>query len=136
MKRILSTILFILVSITILGQNKVTFSYDESGNRTSKTILLNKSVVKEQVVHSEKIENREIKIYPNPTKGDLIVEISKPESLKNGLISVFDLRGKLIKKVKIASSKNNVDLSSAANGIYVLQIHIDNNVSNWKIIKE
>ena len=124
-------------SCFVFTQNKISFSYDSNGNRLNKTIVLSKSAVSTTSnLFTEQIGNREIKIYPNPTKGILKVEIPDSDKIKDGIISVYNLQGKLITKKKIESVKNTIDISSVSNGLYIMQISIDKEVSSWKIIKQ
>lgn len=137
MRNLILIFLFMASSCFVFTQNKISFSYDSNGNRLNKTIVLSKSAVSTTSnLFTEQIGNREIKIYPNPTKGILKVEIPDSDKIKDGIISVYNLQGKLITKKKIESVKNTIDISSVSNGLYIMQISIDKEVSSWKIIKQ
>lgn len=137
MKKFIFLVILILVPIGISAQNKIYFAYDSIGNRTSKTIVLSKSTILQNTEPlKEIIGKREMKIYPNPTKGMLQIEIPDYENLKNGVITVYNVQGKLITQKKIDSFKNTIDLSSVSNGLYIMQINAGKEISSWKIIKE
>lgn len=67
-------------------------------------------------------------IFPNPTNGIVYFDGKAPES-----IQVFDLSGKLLVEEQNASS---IDLSAVPEGIYLVQIHVNNKVTTQKIIRK
>jgi hypothetical protein len=79
-----------------------------------------------------KDNNIEMSIYPNPSKGNLIIESS--EQLTS--ISVINSLGnKLLFINNIAFKKQtNIDLSTFAKGIYFIQIELNNQIINQRII--
>jgi len=82
-----------------------------------------------------KLEDYGVKIFPNPSNGKVNVEINKNYSEAN--ISVLDLSGKIIYNETL--SKNNskeIDLSSYAKGMYIIQLDVDNEKIVTKVIIE
>ena len=63
---------------------------------------------------SEKTTGKDLKIFPNPTKGR--VEIQAKNRIEK--LSVFDLSGKSV----LEGFENNIDLSNEPSGIYFLKI--------------
>ena len=59
------------------GQN-VSYAYDEAGNRVKREIVLQTRAAEESTneSYSEMLNDRDIRIYPNPTEGQLTVEIT------------------------------------------------------------
>ena len=53
-----------------------------------------------------------------------------------GLISIYNIVGKLIEKTELSDNNQTFDLSAQPNGIYIMQIRIEDKISSWKIIKE
>jgi Zn-dependent metalloprotease len=77
-----------------------------------------------------KITNYELRIYPNPTTGELRVTSDK---LQVTGIEVFDIYGR---KQKAESRKQNaVDISSLSAGIYFVKIETENGVVVKKVVK-
>jgi hypothetical protein len=73
----------------------------------------------------------EVNIYPNPTAG--IVNLVSGKNIDH--VNVYDISGRLVKTVnKISSDKTVLDLSSLANGTYILKIQADNKVVTKKVI--
>ena len=65
-----------------------------------------------------------IKIYPNPSDGLVTVEL---DASLNGWINVTNSLGEQILTDKISSSSHTLDLGSAANGIYFINIQSTDN---------
>ncbi len=70
-----------------------------------------------------------IKVYPNPTFGQLRIENGK---LRIENIQVFDIVGKLVFETK----QTSFNISHLPNGIYSLKIFTDNGVVVKKVVKE
>jgi hypothetical protein len=72
-----------------------------------------------------------ISIYPNPSKGFLMVE--SPIPIDN--YSIYNIQGQLMNKVKVnTASSFEINLSNNLNGMYFLQIQTAKGISNYKII--
>ena len=87
---------------------------------------------KKSIEGNENLEenNNEIKIYPNPTTGEIVVS----GQLSDVSVEVFDIVGKKqeSRKSEIGKSEIEIDISHLSNGIYFLKI--DNKM--YKIIKQ
>ena len=67
----------------------------------------------------------ELKVYPNPTRDKVIVEIRmKDNTPADLLIALFNLEGKNLyfKKIMVPGYKGEIDLASSPDGQYVLAI--------------
>jgi len=80
-------------------------------------------------------ENK-ITVYPNPTTGELKIDISNFNPDSKGTIIVTDMIGKLITEIKNVSSSNLVNLYTTARGSYVLKLVLDGKSKEWVIVKE
>lgn len=128
-------------SFVLLGQNRVSYAYDNGGNRINREITLAaKSMIlsdeDKKKFFTEEVSKKNIKIYPNPTYGQLAVEIQDREGLQSGTITIVTIKGKEILKKKIDSTFINLDISNKQAGIYILIIEIDGEKTTWKIIKK
>lgn len=120
---------------------KVSYSYDAAGNRVSKEIVLEqKRSLKKGNSHentvSETLSDKEIRIYPNPTKGILKLEISVLEENDNCEISIYSSSGQLLYTLRTNEQIIDIDMTSFTSGAYFLHITINREQSIWKIIKE
>jgi hypothetical protein len=78
-----------------------------------------------------------IVVFPNPTTSFINIELNNElDKLYN--IRLYNLNGKLIKQKKQIASKNTyLSLSDIENGIYFLEIYLENNlVFTKKVIKQ
>lgn len=137
MKNFILTGFLSLLPILLSGQNTVKFTYDASGNRTKREIVLTKSAVATKLdILTEELAKRTIKIYPNPTEGQLKVEVSDFDECKSVGLIIVNMQGQIVLRKKMSSATEELDVSSEANGLYTLQINIDGEKSSWKIIKK
>ena len=140
--------LFIILLVSAIASSslkaQIYFDYDEAGNciEKYKTIVLlskvkgNSKDTTKVDSQSEKISERELIIYPNPTRGALKVEIrgKSPENPVRYLLT--DLSGKTLSQVQSDDMYYLFDMTAYPTGVYLLRIMIDNRWSKWKIIKE
>lgn len=130
----------ILVALIFLAflqsQVVVNYSYDAAGNRIKREIVLSRSIENTEKPLSETLSEKQIKIYPNPTEGILKTEISGWEITDKCIFTVYSLKGSLIQEISVNSSTTEIDLSGESNGIYLLNIELNNSKSVWKIIKK
>ncbi|MBI5218326.1 MAG: T9SS type A sorting domain-containing protein [Bacteroidia bacterium] len=168
--------LSLLVLISFVGYSQTTpyvcYGYDASGNRINRTIIIPPNpngrhsnpadtthidtlatALQEQELQPVKETlsgGQTVSIYPNPTKGILVVEITnlqgavastvRPCSLPAGSVSaslqIFDLAGKLYYSKSNLTGREEIDFGDAPAGIYGLKISIDEKYTEWKIIKQ
>lgn len=74
-----------------------------------------------------------IKIFPNPTHDKVFIESNK--NIQIDEIFIFDMSGKVILH-RINKNIRNIDLSSLANGVYILKLFSENKIkTSNKLIK-
>ena len=126
------------------AQTKYGFTYDASGNRITRAVILLKSATipvdtlqakQDQKILEDQIGLQKTRIYPNPTKGLLKVDFPAL-SQSEVVISVYNSTGKLIMRKSATSFGNEIDLSIYPSGLYVMTIQIGQEKKEWKIIKE
>lgn len=67
----------------------------------------------------DKTDSSWLNIYPNPSRGDLNVQIDRNHSSGAGNIMIFNSSGKLVVSKRIEHSLTSIDVSDLANGLYV-----------------
>lgn len=72
--------------------------------------------------------------YPNPTKGMVVLEGEK--SLKNALISVMDIHGRILRTQVCQADQAKVDLSELAKGVYFVRIEQGSKAGVQRIVKD
>ncbi len=85
------------------------------------------------------IQNQELEttlaIYPNPSSGNVYIELQNPEPLS--IITVYNMNGiELLSTTKHNESIIEINLSSLATGMYILSIKTGKGVVRKKIIKQ
>jgi hypothetical protein len=76
-----------------------------------------------------------IKIFPNPTASDLVIDFGNQEMMQGYSLTITDLNGKQVHKENIQTQKSIVKLSSlGGKGLYFVNI-IDAN-SKVLIVKQ
>lgn len=80
--------------------------------------------------------NKNIAVYPNPSKGDVMLKNNSDIQLKS--LHVSDVNGRILKSVLFNNSftEKNIDLNNLNTGIYFLTISSENGKSHRKLIIE
>ncbi|MDR1730418.1 MAG: T9SS type A sorting domain-containing protein [Prevotellaceae bacterium] len=134
-----------------VSSQRVEYTYDNAGNRLTRTIILPSTLrsaavavdeepeeepLPQQKVYSDHLNQTDILIYPNPTKGLLRVKISGNAENKPVGLQVYDASGRVLLQESNAGSSTILDLSNQPSGIYMLRLVSDREKKEWKIIKE
>lgn len=133
--------IFFIFLINSMNAQNIEYYYDNAGNRTERVIVMQSpSFAPKAPGDATPIEDvvgdYAVKIYPNPTKGLLAVEIVNSPMQPEGDMFLFDNGGRMLENTSISSSYTTFDLSSRAAGIYILRIRLNGETIHWKIIKE
>ena len=119
------------------------YKYDDAGNREKRiisTVVLKSSdsmLSEEDVLPVEDLHGElSLKIYPNPTKGLMRVEVLNklPESMVE--IRLYGVDGTLLITRKNVEGSVELDLSNFSSGSYIMHIFVNGRKKEWKIIKE
>ena len=71
-------------------------------------------------ISTDKINNQEIKIYPNPFNNHLTLELE--ENIEDAEVLLYDIVGKQIMRTKISGSKATLNTSGLEKGIYLVKL--------------
>lgn len=111
--------------------SKITGSPINENRMGTITFTLNNSTLNTKNINS--IEN--LKIYPNPTNGNITISNIKNIELKT--IEVYSVLGSLVEQISVKQnpSKINLDLSQLNKGIYLLKVlDIDGASNTQKLV--
>ena len=78
----------------------------------------------------------ELKVFPNPSRDFIIIQLT--DLVENLHYSLYDGSGKLLEKMRITSTRTQLDLKNYANGQYILQLTAKSGelLQSFKILKE
>ena len=139
-------LMFSQSDLMVQAMQTVNYQYDEVGNRIEKSILLlksgnaDKSNPSDSLIKDQSFGEMEVMIYPNPTTGQISIEIRAGEQnyeAAEGLqIGIYDLQGRKVQQKAINEGEITVmDIGNEPEGIYFLMIWNKKVVSRWKVIK-
>lgn len=157
--KIFLIIYFAILGMGIQAQDDVfgyTFSYDDNGNRLQRSLIIlenpetfaAKTIIEDDKDKSEeetmergeipvvKFNDLEAIIYPNPTKGELIIELLNFDEVNDGMILISDMQGRIIYSEKKINKKTSIDLSMHPAGNYLLRINANKLQKEWTILKQ
>ena len=129
-----------LSSHLVFSQNKISYEYDNAGNRISRKVVpMFRSEVAEETeeitTYMEVIEDLEIRIFPNPTDGIISIELDNLPDNVLADISLYQLSGSLIDRKANIGFSTSFNITDQPAGIYILKIVAGDKQSEWKIIK-
>ena len=130
-----------------------TLKYDAAGNRIIRMqeIYLKSeqgesfieretnAVIKEKLPEEsmeDYLAGNNVKIYPNPTRGELAVKFDNFSPNEKIRVKLFDVNGNLILDDKVTNSYHPIDINNQPAGNYILQLSQGNFKKSYKIIKQ
>lgn len=123
----------------------IEYTYDQAGNITSREYIIlsgrSKSnqearIENEILNNSLKDELLNIKLYPNPTRDYIKIEIPEDNTSQNCRINIYNISGKNYFNGIKQGPVIDLDFSNYPAGTYVLQMIRNGKISTWKILKQ
>ena len=136
MKSLFILQLWLITGITGFSQS-ISYSYDDSGNRTERSITLKSTSSPDNQdkfveTFEDELGGLDISIYPNPTRGILNIEGLHQEAIG----SVFNMNGQMIKSTIINEEKDEISVSELPSGMYILKLSTDKGMVVKRFTKE
>lgn len=125
-----------MILMQSIGQPFAVFQKMEETGKGSKSVYLNQGQILPSEYFSNKIEAIQLRVFPNP-----VVDILKVQLEKEGLINaitITDINGRLMVSVKsgLPAVMNEINVSTLAAGIYIVDVTDVNGQSGFvKITK-
>lgn len=128
-----------------LGGLGISYAYDYAGNRISRKIVaLNSNLyhVKRQntepepVAVKDKLGDRTITVYPNPTQGALAIGISGGDLSESTTLILYDAKGAMLQNFHTVEETTAIDMSTYPVGWYIVRVIVDAKATEFKIIKQ
>lgn len=128
----------------ILFAQKITYTYDSAGNRTSRqyTIVQLRSATNPKTNADDTIpvksgaEDFNVTIYPNPTKSTLTVKVSGGEANKKMILKLLSPQGTQLQVIDASLETTQINMSKYPSGWYILRVFANDKAVDFKIIKE
>ncbi len=135
MKKLL---LFLLLVPLVSHGRDIAYDYDESGNRVSRGLVVTEMSVgrgadKSKRAVSDIFDRVSVRVYPNPTDGQLCVEVPVNGDGQVSL-KLYSASGSLIYSSQ-GESRSVIDLGDFPSGSYILSVAIGDDVKTWNVIK-
>jgi len=86
--------------------------------------------------YTDRLNESDVVIFPNPTRGALAVEILNMNPNVPHQITVLSVRGLVVFQKNNITNFTEIDLSAQPRGVYLLRISSQERFITWKIIKE
>jgi hypothetical protein len=110
--------------------SKTGFGNDTISITVADADLIVDTIKLEPVAWLQSVNNDKLVIYPNPTDGIFYVKVDNAEEIE--YIKVSNIAGQVI----FNTNKNYVDINNQPAGIYFVEVKVDGQILNRKIIKK
>jgi PKD repeat protein len=126
-------------NVIIAGETQSTITPLNNGNYTVEVIDSNGCISTSQafafVIQGIKTSlNNEISIYPNPLTTILHIDFKNLNI--DTQIEIKNLQGQIILNQKVDTKLNIVNLDQYSNGVYFIKINSNNEIYNYKLVKQ
>jgi hypothetical protein len=145
MKKYLVLIVLLFTSLQIFSQT-IYYGYDEAGNRryrgpditlkSTETNSLNQDENLKEEFEESFDNDLKVIIYPNPTRGELKIELQGYEDNMETYLYLFSMSGSLLISKSSFGQFEVLNLSPYPNATYILKLIIGKKATEWRIIKE
>jgi hypothetical protein len=128
----------------VYSQTNFTFTYDAAGNLTQRIYEVNMQASQARKGNPSKDSSNvvalsdrlKVTIFPNPTKGELKIQVSGVENNVEVDLALYNPNGQVMLRRKGQQGLSEMDLSGYADGWYLLKVQSGVTVLNFKIIKD
>lgn len=116
-------------NINVAGN--ITIEISRAGSETDRVIIDDLTWTCYSTLSTKDEAFNSFKMYPNPVNGNKIYF----NVTQDATINIYNVLGKLISISEVTKSKNNIDVTNFAKGIYLLKIATQNQIITKKLIK-
>jgi hypothetical protein len=140
--KIFTTIGIFLLAIFVAPNNllsqQITYTYDPSGNRKTRsyTVIRKKAESVSEEIDSANTPSFEVKAFPNPFSDEVTISIdSDEETEENFRIMVLSETGQLIQKLSMNQKQKRINTTGLAKGKYILRLFRKEESEEFILIK-
>lgn len=144
-KHLIIIVALLSLCVSSFAQGYVYFGYDANGNRINRDIYFGKTAENGRSLESEeelasvaldKINEMEVKLYPNPTQGHFSLSVNSVNNETTMHVILLTSTGEVLYNKTLCSTVEDIDLSDQPAGIYLLKLEVDNETQAWKVVKQ
>lgn len=123
-----------LKSDKMTQRDSVIFTYDNNGNRVSRSLCFRRIV--EPGHDPSTLSPAPYDLFPNPTSGQFSIIMKEPSQTGKLHAVLLTMTGVVIDEKDLNETQTSFDLSGQASGVYLLEIKGAEEHQSWKIIKQ
>jgi YD repeat-containing protein len=115
-----------LTKVNYSNGTSVVYTYDELGNRQTKTVTAGTDI--------EEIVTSPIAVFPNPVENELFIRAEQP--IDN--IEICDITGRIVianGELSISENERTINVAHLPKGVYLVKIQMGNLCEVRKIVK-
>lgn len=116
-----------------LQGDTVVFTYDNNGNRISRSLLFERVMPKSPTAA---VIPSAYTLFPNPTHGEFSLRHNNPNEKTTIQATLLNASGTILETKKLDGNTITFNLSRHPDGIYLLEIDDPNGHETWKVIKK
>jgi hypothetical protein len=154
----MKTIIMLIISIGLtgflFGQSSVSYGYDDSGNRVSRTIIMDEKMadipvkspdstfMKSAVTgeshltkYQAKVGGQTINVFPNPSTGIFTIKIEGWDNKTTALMNLSTSIGRSLIEKTLDGPFTEVNIKEQPQGTYLLVIIVNGQKETWKVVK-
>ena len=79
-------------------------------------------------------DGSDLHIYPNPNDGSFTIELPEQAICDRCVLSVYDALGQLVHSEKIAQGRLQMDLTTLADGLYIVRLVSEKGASSHRLM--
>ncbi len=117
----------------ITAKDSIVFTYDSNGNRTSRDLIFERLVDPKAPIGNT--SPFLCQLFPNPTPGEFRIQLVNPEAGSCAKATLLTSQGTVLQEKELDNGITTFDLSSHADGVYILKIQDTKAIETWKVIK-
>lgn len=113
-----------------------TLTVDQNGNIIYKGAIIGWSLVilDPSTIGINEVAFNAIKLYPNPAHDYFVIDM--PDIIQNASLEIYALSGQRISTATLlGNGKNEIDISTLANGIYFVKIWSSSQAKTYRLVK-
>lgn len=137
MKKVVLLTLLLAFTLTVNGQQRLSYAYDAAGNRISRTIVLGAHLSAEDApsTYLDYVGGRQLAINAYSGESRISIAVEEYDMSIFGEYSIIDKDAKLLAEGKLSNENTLVEMKDLPSGSYVLDIIINDHHSNWELIR-